>query len=114
MTRRLATKNILLIIAGMLVVTAAASTGALYVYWDQAVPMVGMAINYYRSLSAPTGTTSTELASGSTGTGVVATSAPAETATPNAARGDWPSYNKTLLRSATRRSARSTRRTSAS
>jgi alcohol dehydrogenase (cytochrome c) len=96
MTRRLATKNILLIIAGVLVVTGVASTGVLYVYWDQAVPIVGMAINYYRSLSAPTGTTSTELASGSSGAGVVATSAPAATATPNSARGDWPSYNKTL------------------
>ena len=96
MTRRLATKNILLIIAGVLVVTGVASTGVLYVYWDQAVPIVGMAINYYRSLSAPTGTTSTELASGSSGAGVVATSAPTATATPNSARGDWPSYNKTL------------------
>ena len=96
MTRRLATKNILLIIAGVLILIGVASTGALYVYWDQAVPIVGMAINYYRSLSAPTGTTSTELASGSSGAGVVATSASAATATPNSARGDWPSYNKTL------------------
>ena len=96
MTRRLATKNILLIIAGVLVVTGAAATGALYVYWDQAVPLAGMAINYYRSLSAPAGTTSTELAAGSSSAGAVAASAPAATATPNAATGDWPSYNKTL------------------
>jgi alcohol dehydrogenase (cytochrome c) len=55
-----------------------------------------MAINYYRSFSAPAGTTSTELAPGSSGVAAVAASAPAATATPNAASGDWPSYNKTL------------------
>jgi hypothetical protein len=50
MTRKLATKNnILLIIAGVLVVTGAASTGTLYAYWDQAVPLAGMAVNYIRS-----------------------------------------------------------------
>jgi alcohol dehydrogenase (cytochrome c) len=96
MTRRLTTRNKLLIIVCALVVTGAVAAGALYVYWDQAVPIVGMAINYYRSLSAPAGTTSTELAPGSSSNGAVPASGPAPTATPNAITGDWPSYNKTL------------------
>jgi len=96
MTRRLTTRNKLLIIVCALLVAGAVAAGALYVYWDQAVPIVGMAINYYRSFSAPAGTTSTELAPGSSGVAAVAASAPAATATPNAASGDWPSYNKTL------------------
>jgi alcohol dehydrogenase (cytochrome c) len=85
-----------LIIVYALVVTGAVAAEALYVYWDQAVPIVGMAINYYRSLSAPAGTTSTELAPGSSSAGAVPASGPAPTATPNAITGDWPSYNKTL------------------
>jgi alcohol dehydrogenase (cytochrome c) len=85
-----------LIIVCALVVTGAVAAEALYVYWDQAVPIVGMAINYYRSLSAPAGTTSTELAPGSSSAGAVPASGPAPTATPNAITGDWPSYNKTL------------------
>ena len=96
MRRRLTTRNKLLIIVCALVVTGAVAAEALYVYWDQAVPIVGMAINYYRSLSAPAGTTSTELAPGSSSAGAVPASGPAPTATPNAITGDWPSYNKTL------------------
>jgi len=76
--------------------TGAVAAGALYVYWDQAVPIVGMAINYYRSLSAPAGTTSTELAPGSSSARAVPASDPAPTATSNATTGDWPSYNRTL------------------
>ncbi len=96
MTRRLTTRNKLLIIVCALLVAGAVAAGALYVYWDQAVPIVGMAINYYRSFSAPAGTTSTELAPGSSTAGAVAAPAPAAMATSNAASGDWPSYNKTL------------------
>ena len=96
MMRRLTTRNKLLIIVCALVVTGAVAAAALYVYWDQAVPIVGMAINYYRSLSAPTGATSTELAPGSSSSGDVPASGPASTATLNAITGDWPSYNKTL------------------
>ena len=86
-------RNKLLILVCALVVAGALIAGALYVYWDQAVPMAGMAVNYYRSRSAPAGTTSTELASGYSGTGVAAASAAAAT---NATAGDWPSYNRTL------------------
>ncbi|MGA9208697.1 MAG: hypothetical protein WB347_12900, partial [Terriglobales bacterium] len=77
MTHRLATKNILLIIAGVLVVTGAASTGALYAYWDQAVPLAGMAINYVRYLSAPAGTLATEMAASKDAEPLAASGAPA-------------------------------------
>ncbi|MGH6849668.1 MAG: PQQ-binding-like beta-propeller repeat protein, partial [Methylocella sp.] len=89
-------KNKLLIIAGALVAMGAAATGILYAYWDQAVPAVGMAINYFRSWSAPSGATMTELAPASRDAGTVALSAPAAAQLPNATAGDWPSYNKTL------------------
>jgi alcohol dehydrogenase (cytochrome c) len=93
MTRRLATKNIPTIIAGVLVLIGAAATGMLYAYWDQAVPLAGMAINYARSWSAPSGTTTTELA----GAAPEAAGAPSSSARPlEAAAADWPSYNKTL------------------
>ncbi|MGI8569666.1 MAG: pyrroloquinoline quinone-dependent dehydrogenase [Methylocella sp.] len=89
-------KNKLFIIAGALVVTGAAAAGTLYAYWDQAVPAVGMVINYFRSWSAPSGTTTTELAAASKDAGTVALSAPAAALLPNATAGNWPSYNKTL------------------
>jgi len=91
-------KKILLIIVGVLVVTGAAVAGATYVYWDQAVPLAGMAINYVRSWTAPAGTITTELAAASGHGAVLASSfVPASAASvPKTARGDWPSYNKTL------------------
>ena len=89
-------KNKLLIIAGVLVVIAAAVVGTLYVYWDQAVPLAGMAINYFRSWSAPSGTTTTEFAMASKDVGAVAPSPPATVLLPNTTAGDWPSYNKTI------------------
>ena len=65
-------------------------------YWDQAVPLAGMAINYFRSWSAPAGTTTTELAAASKDAGAVG-ARPALCGTrPNATADDWPSYNKTL------------------
>jgi alcohol dehydrogenase (cytochrome c) len=89
-------KKKLFIIAGALVVTGAAAAGTLYAYRDQAVPAAGMAINYFRSWSAPSGTTTTELAAASKDAWTVALSAPAAALRPNATAGNWPSYNKTL------------------
>jgi alcohol dehydrogenase (cytochrome c) len=89
-------KNKLLIIAGALVVIGVAATGALYAYWDQAVPLAGMAINYVRSWSAPSGTTTTELAAASKDAGAPAPSPSSSAPLPDATAGDWPSYNKTL------------------
>lgn len=89
-------KSKLLIIAGALVVAGAAAAGTLYYYWDQAVPLGGMAVNYFRSLTAPSGTTTTELAAASSDAGPVAPSPSPAVPPPNATAGDWPSYNKTL------------------
>jgi alcohol dehydrogenase (cytochrome c) len=89
-------KKILLIIVGVLVVTGAAVAGVTYVYWDQAVPLAGMAVNYVRSWTAPAGTTTTELAAPA-GHGSALSFAPASAVSePKAPAGDWPSYNKTL------------------
>ena len=86
-------RNKLLIIAGVLVLTGAAAIGTLYAYWDQAIPLGGMAINYARSWSAPSGTITTELAAAAP----EAVGAPSAAARPpESAAGDWPSYNKTL------------------
>jgi len=95
-TRGLSTKNKLLIIAGVLVVTGAAAIGTLYAYWDQAVPLAGMTINYIRSWSAPAGTTTTEVAAASKDAGAVAPLPPSAAPQPDATAEDWPSYNKTL------------------
>jgi len=89
-------RNKFLIIAGVLVVIGVAAGGTIYAYWDQAVPLAGMAINYVRSWSAPPGTTTTELAAASKDSGTPAPSASSAAPLPNATVGDWPSYNKTL------------------
>ena len=81
-------KNKLLIIAGVLVVTGAAAAGTLYAYWDQAVPLAGMTINYFRSWSAPSGTTTTELAAASKDAGAIAASPPSAAPLPSATTGD--------------------------
>jgi len=101
MARRLATKNILLIVAGVLVVTGAVAAGALYVYWDRAVPLAGMAINYVRYLSAPAGTLVTEKATSKDAEPPAASDPPAPgpvpaaplvaDQSPGAATGNWPS-----------------------
>ena len=88
-------RNKLLIIAGVLVLIGTGAAGTVYAYWDQAVPLAGMAINYFRSWSAPLGTTTTELAAAAP---EAAGAPPPSSAArpPEAAAGDWPSYNKTL------------------
>jgi alcohol dehydrogenase (cytochrome c) len=96
MTRRLATKRKLLIVAGVFVVIGGAAVGTLDAYWDQAVPLAGMAINYVRSWSAPSGTTTTEMAVASKDAWPVAPSPSSATPLPSATATDWPSYNKTL------------------
>src|SRR5579872_5755718 len=90
-------KNKLLIIAGVLVAIAATAGGTVYAYWNQAVPLAGMAINYVRSWSAPSGTTTTELAAAAPEAAGAHVPSPFSAARPpEAAAGDWPSYNKTL------------------
>ena len=89
-------KNKLLLLGGALAVAVVTASGALHVYWDKAVPLGGMAVNYFLSLSAPAGTTTTELAAASIDVGLSAQPALSAALPPNATVDDWPSYNKTL------------------
>lgn len=84
-----------LIISGALVLAIAIGAAVLYFYWDQAVPIAGMAINYVRSWTAPPGTTTTEVAANSPADTAVASVGAFASPLPHAS-GDWPSYNKTL------------------
>ena len=86
-------KKKFIFLGSALALAAVAGSSALYLYWGQAVPLVGMAINYVRTLTAPAGTISTELAPGYSGAEPVKVSAQIM---PNADGGDWPSYNRTL------------------
>ena len=87
----------LLIIASALGVTGAAIGGALYLaYPVQVSTLAGLTRNYLISWSAPPGTITTELNSAYKGIGAVGSSPPAESASPTATAGDWPSYNRTL------------------
>lgn len=86
-------KRKLLTIASVFVVLGVIAAGVLYVYWDDAVPIIGNVINYVRYRSAPAGTLVTELAPSSAGIVAVPSSAPGPSL---GTAGDWPSYNKTL------------------
>lgn len=87
-------KRKLQIIGGVLVALGATAAGSLYLYWNQAVPIAAMAINYVRYIGAPAGTLSTQEATLADG----ANTPPSASTTPppTATEGDWPSYNKTL------------------
>jgi len=89
-------KNKAVVIAGVLIVAIAIGAGMLYAYWDQAVPLVGMAINYVRTLSAPSGTTTTEEAALANDTEPVVSPVPSGATPQTLTADDWPSYNKTL------------------
>lgn len=87
------------IVIGVIALLGLTGWVLIYIYWNQAVPIAAMAINYVRYLSAPPGTIETELAAAKAGT-VTRPAARASGATPEATKaaneGDWPSYNKTL------------------
>src|ERR1700728_1139580 len=84
-------------ILGAIIVIGIVTAGLLYAYWDQAVPVAAMALNYLRYSSAPAGTLETEVAKTTT---APQPSAPTASAAPEVAssgtEGDWPSYNRTL------------------
>jgi alcohol dehydrogenase (cytochrome c) len=85
------------IIAGALFVAGLAIAGILYVTFPiEMTTYGGMGLNYLRTLSTPAGTVSTE-ANAAYKSAVASAPAPAavDTAWPNAAAGDWPSYNRT-------------------
>src|SRR5271167_1939933 len=82
-----------------LVLVGAIVAGVVYTHWNKAVPILAMALNYVRYLSAPAGTITTEVAAaskeGAVPSAPASTTAPSPGATPGL-REDWPSYNKTL------------------
>jgi alcohol dehydrogenase (cytochrome c) len=83
--------------AGVVIVVGVVVAGALYKLFP--VPMTtygGMGLNYLKSLNAPPGTLSTE-SNPAYQAPVAAVPLPplADAAWPNAAEGDWPSYNRT-------------------
>ena len=81
----------------VIVVAGIAIGGLLYVYWDQAVPIAALAINYVRYWSAPAGTLATEVAK--TGGAARPSAGSTTSSLPSASdgtEGDWPSYNRTL------------------
>jgi alcohol dehydrogenase (cytochrome c) len=80
------------IIASVIFALIVIASIVLYVFWDQAVPVLGMAINYVRYLDAPAGTLVTELSP----TGAALKELSAASSTGRETSGDWPSYNKTL------------------
>src|SRR5271154_6141734 len=82
------------ILAGAALALGVGVATGLYLYWNQAVPIAAMGINYIRYPGAPAGTLVPEPAAPASGANAApsTSSAPPPTAT----SGDWPSYNKTL------------------
>ncbi len=88
-------KHMVGIIGSALLVACAGATGTPSSYWDKAVPLAGMAVNFVRTLTAPSGTTTTEQAVPAAD--AVVPGSPAAVATgPTATTDDWAGYNKTL------------------
>ncbi len=84
-----------LLILGSLFVAGLVIGGILYLAFPVAMTTYGgMARNYLLTLSTPAGTLTTETNSAYKAPEADAAS-PADTAWPNAAEGDWPSYNRT-------------------
>jgi len=90
-------KKKLLIMVGLLVVAGLAIGGILYVTFPvQITTYGGMGLNYLKTLSTPAGTLSTEMNPAYQGVAAASTSPPpTDPAWPDAAAGDWPSYNRT-------------------
>jgi alcohol dehydrogenase (cytochrome c) len=91
------------IVFGAIVALGLIAAGWVYMYWDKAAPIAAMAINYVRYFSARAGALTTEEAAVTdakpalSATASIANAAPlVADATPGAAPGNWPSYNKTL------------------
>ena len=86
----------LLVIVGALFLAGVILAGILYVTFPvQVTTYGGTARNYLLTLSTPTGTVSTEANPAYQTPVAAAPSPPAADAWPNAAVGDWPSYNRT-------------------
>jgi alcohol dehydrogenase (cytochrome c) len=91
-------KRKLLIILGALFVVGVAIAGILYVAFPIAMTTYGgMGLNYLKTISTPAGMVSTEANPAYKAPETAAAPSPplADAAWPNAAAGDWPSYNRT-------------------
>jgi alcohol dehydrogenase (cytochrome c) len=90
------TKKKLLIIIGVLVVGGGALAGVLFAAFPvQMTTYGGIARNYLLTLSTPAGTVSTEVNPAYQAVAARASSPAPADGWPNAAVGDWPSYNRT-------------------
>jgi alcohol dehydrogenase (cytochrome c) len=83
-------------LASVLIAAAVIFPTAIHADWDQAAPIVGRAVNFFRTLTAPAGTTATEQAPSIDNAGAIVSLALPVAAEPSATANDWPSYNKTL------------------
>jgi alcohol dehydrogenase (cytochrome c) len=96
-------KKWLVIIGGAVVAIGIIAGVLVYAYWNEAVPIAAMGINYVHYLSAPAGTIKTEEAPAEDGAAPSSQPSPSAStgsqppaANAGAEEGDWPSYNKTL------------------
>ncbi|MEO8738128.1 MAG: PQQ-binding-like beta-propeller repeat protein [Casimicrobiaceae bacterium] len=86
----------LIIVLGSLFVLGVAIAGILYVTFPvQMTTYGGMGLNYLKTLSAPAGTLATEANPAYKAPVAVASAPLTDPVWPNAAAGDWPSYNRT-------------------
>src|SRR5580765_1429562 len=90
-------KHKFLVVAGAVIVAGWAIAGVLYVTFPvQMTTYGGMGLNLLKSLSSPAGTLAIETNPAYKAPAAAVPSPPlADAAWPNAAAGDWPSYNRT-------------------
>jgi alcohol dehydrogenase (cytochrome c) len=83
-------------VLGVLILVGVVVAGVLYVAFPvQFTTLGGIARNYALTLSTPAGTVNTESNPAYQTVAAGAAPAPSDVAWPNAAAGDWPSYNRT-------------------
>ncbi|UAJ10568.1 pyrroloquinoline quinone-dependent dehydrogenase [Glacieibacterium megasporae] len=82
-------------VAGAIATAGLIAAGALYIFWNDAVPVVGSALTAYETKSAAPGTMTTEVAARG-GVTVVPRHTPDNASMADGSTAmDWPSYNKT-------------------
>jgi alcohol dehydrogenase (cytochrome c) len=89
-------RKLLIIVVALGVIGAAVGGGLYYFYPVQVSTIAGMSRNYLISWFAPPGATTTESNAAYKAAAAAQPSPPAAAPSPNAAAGDWPSYNRTL------------------
>jgi alcohol dehydrogenase (cytochrome c) len=93
-------RSVLAVVGGLIVAVGTVAAAVVYAYWNKAVPIAAMAINYVRYLSAPAGTIKTEEAKANneshSSSSLAGSNRQLSSPQPRAHEEDWPSYNKTL------------------